>query len=123
SEVDDIGVEDEVQTGSGRTFERRQRDLIRLQPGGTFELSQRLGLDLSANYLDVSYDTQEAGEAVDYTNGRADVGLIYQVAPQSALELGVFAERYEPDLVQRETDSIGAMVRYSLDVSDISGFF
>src|SRR5690606_37213857 len=60
SEIDDIGVEDDVQTGSGRTFERRQRDLFRLQPGVTFELSQRTGLDLRVNYLDVSYDTQEA---------------------------------------------------------------
>lgn len=45
----DVGIDDEVQTGTGRTFTRRQRDLFRLNPGATFNVTQvtSLQVDLS----------------------------------------------------------------------------
>lgn len=124
AEIDDIGLEDDVQTGTGQTFERRQRDLFRIRPGFTFELTERTGLSLDLNYLDVQYDTDELGEAVDYANTRADIGLVRALTPDSSLTFGVFGQTYDPDsATRRETESIGARVRYEKDVTDISSFF
>lgn len=123
AEFDDIGVDDSVQTGSGRIFERRQRDMWRLRPGVTFDLTQRTALEFDVNYLDVQYDSQELGEAVDYTNSRADAAIVRALSEDSDLTFGVFASRYEPDEQRRETDSTGVRVRYGKQVSNISSFF
>lgn len=123
SEIDDVGIDDSVQTGTGRTFERRQRDMWRLGPGFTFEFTERTALKVELNYLDVQYDVQEADEAIDYTNGRADVSIVRTLSEGTILEFGVFGSKYEPDAVSRDTESVGARLRYEKDVSDISTFF
>ena len=123
SEIDDVGIGDSVQTGTGRTFERRQQDMWRLGPGFTFEFTERTALKVELNYLDVQYDVQEVDEAVDYTNGRADISLVRTLSEGSILEFGVFGSIYEPDAVSSDTESIGARLRYEKDVSDISTFF
>lgn len=90
SDVDDF-IEDDVQTGSGRTFERRQRDLWRVGPGFTMELTELTSLELDLNYLDVTYDTEEAGEAVDYNDTRVDAAIVRALSPYNQLAFGVFA--------------------------------
>ncbi len=122
ADFSDIGVDDDVQTGTGRTFVRRQRDLWSLSPGATFELSQLTSLEVDLGYLDVRYDSEELGEAVDYNNSRADVFLVRALSAHSDIGIGVFASRYDPQRVDRETDSAGARVRYQQEISDISGF-
>ena len=123
SEIDDPGVDDSDQTGTGRTFERRERDLWRVRPGATFNFTERTALKLDFNYLNAQYDTQEVGEAVDYWNGRADASIVRALTPDSDLEFGVFASRYDPDRLNGETDSTGVRARYQKEVSDISTFF
>jgi hypothetical protein len=124
SDVDDGGIDDDVQTGTGRTFERRQRDLWRVAPGATFEFTERTALGLDFNYLDVAYDSQNLGEAVDYTNMRADIEIVRTLSPNSTLEFGVFGSRYEPDVSDLlETDSVGVRARYETEVSNVSTFF
>ena len=123
SEIDDVGVDDSVQTGTGRTTVRRERDQLRVRPGFTFEFTERTALEMDVNYIDTQYDTQEIGEAVDYTNSRADAAIVRSLTPDSWVEVGVFASIYEPDAVDRDTDSVGARVRYEKEVTDISSFF
>jgi opacity protein-like surface antigen len=118
------GLDDSDQTGTGRTSERRQRDMWRLRPGFTFDFTERTGFKVDVNYLDVRYDTEEDGEAVDYTNGRVDAAIVRALTPDSSLEFGVFATKYEPDSFSRpETDGTGARIRYEKRVTDISTFF
>lgn len=123
SEIDDIGVDDSVQTGTGRTFERRERDQWRVRPGFTFEFTERTALEVDVNYLDTQYDTEELGEAVNYTNSRADAAIVRSLTADSRVEVGVFASIYEPDAVDRDSDSVGVRVRYEKEVTDISSFF
>lgn len=122
SDIDDF-IEDDVQTGSGRTFVRRQRDLWRIQPGFTMEFTELTSVEIDLSYLDVSYDTEEVGSAVDYNDTRIDAALVRALSPYNRIELGVFASRYEPDSGPRETDSAGALVGYRQSTSDISTFF
>lgn len=123
SEIDDIGIDDSVLTGTGRTFERRQRDMWRLRPGFTLDFTERTALKIDLNYLNVTYDTQVSGEAVDYTNSRADASLVRTLSEGSFLEFGVFASKYEPDAVSSDTESTGVRLRYEREVSDVSAFF
>lgn len=122
ADFDDF-IEDEVQTGTGRTFVRRQRDLWRIQPGFTMDFTQLTSLAIDVSYLDVSYDQEELGEAIDYNNTRLDAALVRNLSQYNQLELGVFAARYDPTAEDRETDSAGARVRYQQSTSDISTFF
>ena len=122
AEFDDIGVDDDVQTGTGRTQVRRERDLWRIRPGVTFDFTERTGLRFDVNYITASYDTQAVGEAIDYQNIRADASIVRALTPDSRFEFGIFGSRYEPDN-DRDTDSVGLRARYEKEVSDISTFF
>jgi hypothetical protein len=123
-DVDDgIGIDDDVQTGTGRTFERRQRDLWRINPGAGFELTEVTSLRVDLSYLDVQYDKEELGEATDYNNSQVRTALTHALTPQSEISAILFGERYEPINVGVQSDSIGARVRYQHSLSDISTFF
>jgi hypothetical protein len=119
----DAGIDDEVQTGTGRTFTRRQRDLFRLSPGVTLELTQLTSLQVDLSYLDVQYDQQELGEAVDYNDSRIEAALVRTLSRHSEISAGVFVSRYDPKDLERQTDTAGARVRYEQGISDISTFF
>jgi hypothetical protein len=123
AEIDDVGIDDSVHTGTGRTFVKRQRDLWRLNPGLTLDVTERTALEVDFNYLDVQYDTQELAQAVDYNNTRVDAAVVYALSEHGDLEFGVFGSRYDPAAASSETDSAGARVRYQQSVSDISSFF
>lgn len=122
SDVDDF-IEDDVQTGTGRTFDRRQRDLWRVAPGLTVEFTELTSLEVDLTYLDVSYDQQELGEAVDYRDMRIDTALVRALSQYNRIEFAVFASRYDPVSLPRETDRAGARVGYRQSTSDISTFF
>lgn len=123
AEIDDIGIDDTVDTGTGRTFERRQRDRWRIRPGVTFDFTERTALKFDVLYMDVQYDSQALGEAIDYTNARANASIVRALSEDSDLEFGVFAARYEPDSLASETNSTGVRLGYRKAVSDISTFF
>ncbi|HET6630827.1 MAG TPA: hypothetical protein VFG91_13720 [Woeseiaceae bacterium] len=120
---DGIGIDDDVQTGTGRTFTRRQRDLWRVNPHATMELTQVTSLRVDLSYLDVQYDTEELGEATDYNNSQVEAALVHALSRHSDLSASVFAARYDPTSAERQTDSAGARVRYEQSISDISSFF
>lgn len=120
---EEVGLDDEVQTGTGRTFVRRQRDLWRLNPGVTLDLTQLTSLQVDFSYLDVQYDTEQLGEAIDYNNSQVEAAVVRALTRHSELSAAVFASRYDPQSVERQTDSAGARVRYEQDVSDVSRFF
>jgi hypothetical protein len=123
-EIDDgIGIDDDVQTGTGRTFERRQRDLWRVSPGATLELTEVTSLRVDLSYLDVEYDLEELGEATDYNSSEVQTSLSHALTPQSEISAILFGERYEPKNIGVQSDSIGARVRYQQSLSDISTFF
>ncbi len=122
-EFDDVGIDDEVQTGTGRTFTRRQRDLWRVSPGVMLELTQLTSLSVGLSYLDVQYDVEEPGEATDYDNSRVEVALGHALSQNGEISAAVYAERYDPGFSDRETDSLGARIRYEQSVSDISRFY
>lgn len=123
SEIDEPDVIDDDQTGTGRTFERRERDLLRLRPRVSFDITERTALSLTFNYLDNQYDAQEVGEAVNYTNSRVDASIVRALTEDSSLAFGVFASRYDSESADRDTESVGAGVRYQKDVTEISSFF
>ncbi|HEX2139961.1 MAG TPA: hypothetical protein VHG33_09635, partial [Woeseiaceae bacterium] len=114
----DVGIDDEVQTGTGRTFTRRQRDLFHLNPGVTLEFDQLTSLRVDLSYLDVRYDQDELGEAVDYNDSRIEAAVVRSLSRHSEISAGIFASRYDPKDLERQTDSVGARVRYEQDVSD-----
>lgn len=120
---DGVGLDDDVQTGTGRTFERRQRDLWRINPGVSFELTEVTSLRMDLSYLDVQYDQEQVGEATDYNNSRVEAGIAHELTPHSEISGILFGERYDAVNIDRQTDSIGARARYSQSVSEVSMFF
>lgn len=81
---------------------RRNRDTLRLRPGFTLYFTDRTSLKVDFNYLDVQYDTQSIGEAVDYTNNRADASIVRALSQDSKLEFGVFASNVEQSNATRD---------------------
>src|SRR5690606_23786419 len=122
ADFDDL-LEDDVQTGTGRTFQRRQRDLWRIQPEFRMSFTELTALALELRYQDVSYDEEEPGTAVDYRNMYVDAAIQRELSPYNRLEFAVFGSRYDPSIDGRETDAVGARIGYQQSTSDISTWF
>ena len=123
-EIDEEGIGDEDVTGTGRVLVRRQRDMWRLYPGASLNLTQRTALRIDLNYLNVQYDNQTIGEAIDYTSGVATAALVRRLTPDSNVQFSIFGRTYQPDDdTLSETESIGVRIRYNKKVSDVSTFF
>ena len=120
---DGVGIDDDVQTGTGRTFERRRRDLWRINPGVSFELTEVTSLRMDLSYLDVQYDQEQIGEATDYNNSRVEAGVAHALTPHSEISGFLFGERYDAVNIDRQTDSIGARARYRQNISELSMFY
>lgn len=89
-DLGDPGVGD-----SGRTFQRNRRDLIRVSPYFSYDISQRLGMELRADYVDAQFDRQFENNQQDFSEFGASAGLGFQTTERSSLMLRALASQYE----------------------------
>lgn len=99
---------------SGRTIERNRRDLIRVNPYFSYDLTQRFRLDLEARYVDATFDREIAGSFQDFTDASASAGLGFQSSQRSRLMFRALASQYETTF---DTDAYGAQAEWTTDFS------
>jgi len=104
---------------TGRIDERRERDLWRIAPRFSYELSERTDIGAGLNYTDVSYSPQQAGEALDYTDARVEVFHVYQRSPTSRIRSTAFASSFDVDENNNDTTSYGLRGRYEWDITEV----
>lgn len=121
-EFDDTGVDD-AQTGTGNILRNQDRTLLRINPEFSHTINQRATWILGASYLDIGYDPQLLGTAVDYDEGRIDTAFAYQLSSINKIRFSLFASEYETADSTNETTSYGATARFEQSISERSSFF
>lgn len=113
----DGGLGEPQEDDSGQFIEKNRRDLIRLAPYFSYDVSQRYRLDLNAQYIDANYDKNILGAQQDFSELGASVGAGIKVSPRSTLSLSGVASRYETSI---EADAYGGFLQWGTDVSPTS---
>lgn len=119
AEVDD-GLGEPSEGDSGRILERNRRDLIRVAPYFSYDLSQRYRLSFDARYIDANYDKTLEGSQQDFTDMAVSAGVGARLSPRSMLLLRGVGSRYETGI---EADAYGAHLEWDLNVSPTSLFY
>ena len=119
SEIDGgLGNPDDLD--SGRIIERSRRDLIRVAPYFSYDVSQRYTLDLDARYIDASFDETEVGFQEDFTEMGVSAGAAIRLTPRSSLALRGVVSQYETTV---DADAYGAHLEWATDYSPTSRFY
>ena len=105
---------------SGVVLERNRRQLIRVAPHFSYDMSQRFLVELNARYVDASYDENIAGFNQDFTEASVSAGGGVRLNPRSRLSLRATASQYETDV---DSDAIGAQAIWDMDFSPTSHFY
>lgn len=108
---------------TGRVNVRRTRTIARLAPRFIYDVSERTSGGVGLDYMDVSYNREDFGEAVDYNNARAELFMINRVSPVSRLRTTVFGTRYESDAVNNDSSGYGVRGRYEYDIAETTRLF
>ena len=108
---------------TGRVNVRRTRTIARLGPRLTYEMSERTSGGVGLDYMDVGYDEEQVGEALDYNNARAELFLINQLSPVSRFRTTVFGTRFESDRVNNDSSGYGIRGRYEYDITETTRLF
>ena len=90
-----VGLGQVVGSESGRVTALNRRELERVAPTMTYDLTQRYHLHLDAEYLHASYD-KNLFEQVGFQNFEARAGLGYDISQQTTFLGSLIGTRYEP---------------------------
>jgi hypothetical protein len=102
----------------GRIDVQRRRSHFRVAPSFSYAVTERVDAGAGLSYRDVQYSPQLPGEALDFTDARAETFFIYQVTPLSRFRTTAFASRFEVDAVGNETTTYGLRGRYEHDLTE-----
>lgn len=104
----------------GRTFQRNRRNLIRIAPYWSHDLTQRHRLELDAYYLRADFDDQLVGAQQDFRDFGAAVGVGYALSERTSLTLRARASQYQTTF---DTDAYGGEVEWGRAVSENSRMY
>lgn len=105
---------------SGRTIERNRRELIRVAPYFSYDLTQRYRMELEARYVDARFDREVSGAFQDFTDIGGSAGLGFQMSQRSRLTFRALASRYE---TRFETQAYAAQAEWGMDFSPTSHMY
>lgn len=116
----DTGLGDPDALDSGRTVTRNRRNLIRLVPYFSYDLSQRYRLDLDAHYVDANFDEDSLGGQQDFSDLGASAAVGFLISPRSTLLLRALASRSETNFA---TDAYAVEGEWSTKYSETSHMY
>lgn len=99
---------------SGRFIQRNRRDFFRIAPTFEYDLSQRYRMELSAHYLDATFDRQLPGFQQDFSELGAGAAFGFLTTPRSALLVRAVAFQYE---TTTKTDAYGGELEWNTQYS------
>lgn len=111
----DLGDPDAL--GAGRIVERNRRDLFRFLPSYSYDLSQRLRMELAGDYMDAQYDRTSIGGQQDYRQYSVSGGLGILTSQRTSWMFRVVGTHYD---TVRDADAIGGEVEWGRVFSETS---
>ena len=99
-----------------------QQNSWQVNPGWSYDLSERSALDLAVTYLDVSYDDDSDVPFSGYRVGSVKLGGKYSVTERFELNGSVGYGRYEAQRVTNQYDNVDVFLGASYQHSERSSF-
>jgi hypothetical protein len=118
SDLDDVD-----QSTTGRVDNRRDRLRWRIKPELSFQVRERTQVGTSFEYIDVDYNNEIPGEALDYTDARAELFVTRDLSEKSLFRLSGYVTRYESDEISNDSRGYGAWARYTRNSTDTFSWF
>jgi hypothetical protein len=103
---------------SGRINRRRDRLRWRVRPEYTFSLNQRTRIGAGGQYIDVDYNNEAPGEALDYTDATGELFFERDLSEKNRLRVTAFGSKYEADRISNDSTSYGGGLRFERDVTE-----
>lgn len=101
--ADDLITGGDVDLGSAQQLV--QRDIVRINPSTSYQLSERTSVSLNYGYIERSYDDDRQGSPFrDSESQTASLGMQRLLSPTDTLRLSFEASRFDADF-QPESDS------------------
>lgn len=97
---------------------RNRRDLVRLRPSMTYELSQRGQLALSAHALDVDFERIVPGAQTPYRQLDLYAGYGFKSSPRSVVTVSALASRYDLEIEANSADAYGLQVDWTTSATE-----
>lgn len=104
----------------GRIFQRNRRNLIRVAPYWSHDLSQRHRMELEAYYLRADFDDQLVGAQQDFRDFGAAAGFGFLLSERTSLTVRARASQYQTTF---DTDAYGGEVEWGRAVSENSRMY
>lgn len=106
--------------GSGVVSFQNRRDLIRLAPYGSFNITERQTIEGTLEYLNADYAEDALGSNTDFTSFSGSVGLGYALSPTQRIRFDVVGTQYDPDSqLTGDSTSYGVRGEYWTNRSEI----
>ena len=118
SELDETDESD-----SGRIDRRRDRFRWRVRPEYIFDLTRRTKLGTAAQYIDVDYNNEVPGEALDYTDSSVELFISRVLSEKSEIRLTAFGSKYESDEISNDSQSYGGKLTYQNDATETFSWY
>lgn len=116
----DTGLGDPDTVDSGRILQRNRRELIRLAPYFSYDLTQRYRTELAAHYTEANFDRNFEGAQQDFSELGASAALGFRVSERSSLLIRGLASQYETTL---DADAYGAEAEWGTMASPTSRMY
>lgn len=114
----DLGGDSGV--GSGVVTLDNRRDLIRLNPYGSFNLTERQTLEGSLEYLNADYSEDAFGSNTDFNSLSGAIGMGFGLSQTQRLRFDVIGTQYNPDSqLTGDSTSYGLRGEYWTNRSEI----
>jgi len=95
-----------------------ERDLFRVAPTLTYDLTDRSVVDIGIEYLDANYTSGTRENYTDYTNLSGSVAYGYRWTESSRIYLRALGSQYKPDGTDIDsTDTYGLQAEWAYEVS------
>jgi hypothetical protein len=118
---DDLGAPGRGE-GVGKSTGQNHEERVEVLPAAAFKLTERVGLDLRMEYLDVNYDQQIDNDLENFSNLIASAGLSFRLSPTAAVSVTAGAARYEPE-GDSSTDVQALHAEWSNRISETSAIY
>ncbi len=107
---------------SGRVTTSNRRQLERVTPAFTYDLTQRTHLDLGAAYTHATYD-KSLIQQVGFANYRGEGGLRFDITPRTDLRVDGIVARFEPQRGGHNTNRYGVDFQWDAQPTEIMRFY
>lgn len=113
---------------SGLVSFRNREEMEHVAPDFTYDLTQRMHLDLQAMYERASFQSASVVQGaslaqVGYDDYSGQAGLLFNVSPLSSLSVNAVGMRFAPQEGGHDTTTYGVNVQWNLTESQVTHFY